>query len=394
MIQPRRVLVGVAGRLAWIAIASIAGCDANDPKALGPVRGPLPHPEAADLVVAAEPVLSLTDAGDIPFFRISTGAFLGDSMIVVANDGSSSLLFLSLQGSLVAVAGRRGGGPGEFTRIRELRQVHEGIAAWDARLRRVSIYAPDGRHLRDVRIDFVGATTFAGELSRSEWAFVADGAAAEPAPRPPVYEIWAEGGRRAHHVSDRPGHPPAAARFPWTRPDGQRVQRNHGIRDCFPAYHHAVARGKLLLADGASGEVSSIDLDGSPRVVHVSRWRRVVSPDEHRYVSERLQAQGAPKEAIAAALNRIPLGDILVVWKEMLVSPTGTVWLGLADCRPPTSHRFWEIIDAQGEYLGLVQTPTAFRVLAVEDSHVLGVATDSLGVEHLEMYRLVRRVLQ
>ncbi len=81
--------------------------------------------DAAEGVPATIPVLNLTaepmvhigvieGAGVLELHEAVSSMRLSDDRIVVANAGSSELLFFDGSGRFLSKSGRRGGGPGEF----------------------------------------------------------------------------------------------------------------------------------------------------------------------------------------------------------------------------------------------------------------------------------------
>lgn len=48
----------------------------------------------------------------------------------------------------------------------------------------------------------------------------------------------------------------------------------------------------------------------------------------------------------------------------------------------------WDVFAADGFYLGRVDVPASFRIEEVGRGQALGVATDELGVERVQLYGL------
>jgi hypothetical protein len=83
------------------------------------------------------------------FFRIINAITLSDGRLVVANSGTSELRFFDSQGDFLFSSGRKGGGPGEFEALWTISALAgDSVLALDRRLRRMSVFGPDGAFAR------------------------------------------------------------------------------------------------------------------------------------------------------------------------------------------------------------------------------------------------------
>ncbi len=99
-------------------------------------------------------VLGGTDAD--PLFGVVGAAIVGDH-IVVADGGSHTLRFYTMDGELDAVVGGEGGGPGEFRRMMWLQEVGGYVFVFDPNLTRVSEFSGAGDLIGSVNVVPVGA---------------------------------------------------------------------------------------------------------------------------------------------------------------------------------------------------------------------------------------------
>lgn len=97
---------------------------------------------------------------------VRTGAVLRSGTTVIGNSDPAQLLFLN-GARVVAVSGRRGAGPGEFSRLDDIFATDHAVHAYDTRRQRVTIYNHAGMHLRDVHIVTTGSPVFAGAFDAS-----------------------------------------------------------------------------------------------------------------------------------------------------------------------------------------------------------------------------------
>ena len=91
------------------------------------------------------------------------------------------------------------------------------------------------------------------------------------------------------------------------------------------------------------------------------------------------------------AIEDMPSPETRPAYADMLVDPTGAVWLrpflGQSERGGPER---WVVLGAGGAWLGSVETPADFRVTEVGVDEILGVWTSELDVQHPQVLRLNR----
>ena len=130
--------------------------------------------------------------------------------------------------------------------------------------------------------------------------------------------------------------------------------------------------------------------DGSLRSIARLDDSRPVRTDAHleRYVRGYLP--GRDERVIQDYIERYrqsPLADSLPAYTDLLLAEGGEVWAqryGL----PDESMLRWDIFAPDGAYLGRVNIPASFRIEEVSRGQALGVATDELGVERVQIREL------
>jgi hypothetical protein len=94
-------------------------------------------------------------------YRVTGAVRLADGRVVVANSGTSQLRFFDSTGRYLSSAGRRGGGPGEFTgNLKLLPYQGDSLLVWDARLLRFSLFEASGKFVRTLAIPPGDTLTF------------------------------------------------------------------------------------------------------------------------------------------------------------------------------------------------------------------------------------------
>ena len=87
----------------------------------------------------------------------------------------------------------------------------------------------------------------------------------------------------------------------------------------------------------------------------------------------------------------LPAATTRPAYAEMLVDPSGAVWLELYRGESEQDRpQEWLVLDADGTWLGTVEAPRRFTVMNIRMETVLGVWQDELDVEHPQVLRLTR----
>lgn len=339
-------------------------------------------------------------------FEVGPLARLADGTIVVAS--TTELRFYSAHGRWLRTVGRKGGGPGEYQGIQLLRRLHgDSLLVWDARLRRITVLAPDGTYVRDDQIGAVGgmATSVVAALEdgrlvtattariphesssylRDTLVFALRPAAADT-PRVPLARLRAREIQLELHGS--------------TRVTGISIQLLPFSRDA----HAAAGAGRIYLAESDRYEIRSFSADGAPAAIlrvpgepapvtdalldSLADYWRVQAAEEAA-----ARGQAAPKRTPAQYredirhLTRVPT---LPALSALLVDDEGNLWVREYD--PPwhaqTGSSHWAVFSVDGTLRARLTTPPGLDVRCIQGNLVLGVVTDELGVEYVQGYQL------
>lgn len=98
------------------------------------------------------------------------------------------------------------------------------------------------------------------------------------------------------------------------------------------------------------------------------------------------------------ALSDRTIPDAMPMVAEALFDDNDFAWLREYDTRDAISFaaayddrpRQWHVFDAEGLYLGRVRVPAALRVDAIADTALVGVWTDTDGIESVRTYRILK----
>jgi hypothetical protein len=155
---------------------------------------------------------------------------------------------------------------------------------------------------------------------------------------------------------------------------------------CLPEQNVAVLGSTSFVAEGH--ELVAIGVDGSRRAIH----RATNPPRVTRAMRDGLAGLRVAMDSTRPAAEQIGgVGDPLPsAWMQIVPDPTGRLWLRVAECFRHPDPRVWEIIDTSGTLVARVEIPRSSRLIAVRGDRALIVRSDSLGVEHVESFRVGR----
>jgi hypothetical protein len=327
--------------------------------------------------------------------RVAGAALLRDGSVVVANSGTYELRFYSAGGTFVRAVGRQGQGPGEFAHIDGLCRIDgDSLLVWDSSQRRVSIFAPDGRFVRQVTLGALSAwgPSFDGTVV----GLGPNGSVVVTRVRHPtmrdvllrdsviVYRtspdgadlrrfLFVEGVERIAQLTKSP-----RLWVSWFRPFGQRaVVRMH--------------RGALYVMSGAEPEVRSFDLNGEP----IASWHGGVTPRVMTQAErDRFMADSAPRGGIAeewrVAMQTMGFPDRVPAFFNIRVDQSGRIWGEWWRLSNETARR-WTVYDPVGRVLGTVTRNVGDgEVLDIDGDRV---AVRAAGVADVEMVRVYRVIV-
>jgi hypothetical protein len=352
-----------------------------------------------------DPVISigvLEGESAYELFRVTGAVRLSDGRIVIGTAGTGELRFFDSTGVHLASVGGEGGGPGEFQALGTLmRGPLDTLVAYDMMARRLSVFDPQGGHVRDVSLAFSSQVTF-----------------------PSVVGVFADGSLLAQ-VSQRQVFGPDAPELPLgpmrdsivalqIAPDGERVDtigryagsRMHvrtmefggnSMRVPAPLIFSPTTvlrpRGDAVVVGTTDRyELRIVDAEGRvQRIVRKLHRRIPVSQEDIDSAQARTRAAmeraNMPAELMEQQLNR-PAADSLPAYGTIQVDLAGNIWV--QEYALSWKAPGWSVFDPDGAYLGDVTGMDDFRVTDIGVDYVLGVMTDELDVERVLLYGLVK----
>jgi hypothetical protein len=139
-----------------------------------------------------------------------------------------------------------------------------------------------------------------------------------------------------------------------------------------------------------SREYSPVAVGDRDREIVIDAWIRVFS--------ERIPNADATLRQLAH------FHDVFPAYQQFLVSPEGMLWVQRTQMPSELSEqestsfdatrgwgaRQWDVFDPEGLYLGEVELPNRFEMMALRTDHVLGVWRDDLDVQYVKRLRILR----
>jgi hypothetical protein len=340
-----------------------------------------------------EAVLDIGATDDDPdheLFRVVGAVRLADGGLAVANAGSNELRFFAVNGALVKRTGRKGEGPGEFTRIEGLWPFRgDSLIVWDRGLARLSVFTSAGELGRILSPERKGLNPHVLP-PLDDGTFILEDLWLDPGPegRPwPLYNHYSAFTADGVFLDSLPAQ---RAYMAITIPDYRILSPIFGARLV------ATAGGDgYVIGTAEDYELRHYDPQG--RLKSITRWagpdRTVSGSDvaEYRRAEAERIADDNARRAWAAALAKLPAEDRFPAYGYIARSRRGEFWL-LDYTRPGHEDEpwHWTVLAPDGRWLGGITTESGVLPLDIDVDHVVLLARDDLGVEHVRVHPINR----
>ena len=365
----------------------------------------------ADMVyarLAEGPILSLgtlEGADELMFGRIASIARDGDDNLIVADNGAGEIRVFDPGGSHLRTFGRKGEGPGEFQVLSGTWPGADGtVVALDRRLGRIT------------RFDAAGSLVGTAEFAASGGALNMRGLAGQEIVLSQVMDFGVAPSAMAsalRDLEDAIEGDGASVVFLRHRLDGELVDtlaRRQGQTMSMstsgsggqmslqllvvPFSRQPTAVGSprgVAIAGGSDYEVALYNQTGALHRILRLGLEPPLRTDEH--LEAYVRNSGSPFSDEASVQARIdmyrdmPMPERLPGYDELLFTDTGELWARRYRQRgADVAH--WDVFGTSGQHLGRVEIPTSFRPEEVSGGQIVGVSTDDLGVERVEVREL------
>ena len=326
------------------------------------------------------------------FQRIVDVAFGPDGQILVADGGLLLVREYDPAGRFASQLGGRGEGPGEFQSVRGIWIVPpDTIGVWDSRALRLTYFGRGGAAARTVSLESANASAGAGRLdflagSLSDGSVVIGSVAlAEDLGGDLVsLERISPSGDHLGQLAETRGLVRARLADQLTGPVP------------FSPFPHVTTHADVMYyTNGMEPRVITWSPVGGDTITFPAHeydvdreWSNLAAEVERRSVEPFVRAVGtAPRPQLIPHLAGLLVDDAGFVWAKRYEPLADAIWLvrGLR-----SSGGTWWVSDPSGDLVATVAIPEGFAPVEIRGAQVLGVVTDSLGVERVEVRTLVK----
>ena len=357
-----------------------------------------PALEPVVFVVTPEPLLVLESDELNPervLHDIRTVVSTGDGF-AVANGGASQLWFCDARGNVLRVSGGPGEGPGEFSGMVDMHALPSDSLMVDAR-GRFHVVAPDGAYARTFQLLAEGGQP----LSYSSIGVVGGhiivqnmrGGEREQL-RQDVSRVVLDvlrfdlDGRLIDTLATVPGWEA------YTSPAGGMTIANMPIPFGRSVWIAASPAG-VLTASSYDNELRLYDANGEPtRIIrNVAPPPGAVTDQEVAAFKERmLEGRSGPmRDMFENTFETMPAATTHPPFQAAHLGTDGTMWVVIRTVPHDGTDLPAIVYDSSGNRLGGALLPSSLEVKEISLDRVLGIWTDSLGVESVRAYGIERR---
>lgn len=343
-------------------------------------------------------------------FGMITGVDVdAEGRIYVVDTQAGRIRVFGPEGELVRAFGRVGGGPGEISQavMGLFVDAASNLVVPDAMNQRLTRFSTDGEPLGSTPISLEAGIPMA-------WSRSPEGHVLQQVRKMDMPGMAPTGARPTDHilvlaadgvVGDTLASFPSGETFTMGAGGMPRIRLFAPERVWAPLEGLSVVSGLnseySLEVRERTGEVSTI--------IRREFRRRAVTDRDTRAFRDALASAwedaGVPSAAAAQMRESIEFEEHWPALAALLSGPEGTIWVQRVD--PETALDLddfmdlqsfqpgspaWDVFDAEGRYLGVVDMPERFTPSRILEAHVYGIHRDELGVPRVLRLRLDRPV--
>jgi hypothetical protein len=320
-------------------------------------------------------------------FRVRHPRRRSDGSIVLLNAGTDEVRTYTSEGRFIRAIGRAGSGPGEFRSPSSL-WLGADDSMFVADFERISVFDSSGAFVRShaFGLAFPEARLDDGSYLRTAYAPGADPTRLGLS-RPDYALVRSTADGTFMDTITRV----AGAEFYRQSPDGRRIVN---YRAPFGAQRILTShRDRIYTGDGESWEVWILTAPGAlEAILRRTGVARPVTDDAIRaFEADMLQRVRTEEQrtGLQQLFHEWSYPEIQPLYDRLLVDRSDNVWVRHFQM-PGADSTVWTVFDASGTWLGETVLPGGLAVEEIGVDYVLGVRTDELGVESVELHTLVK----
>ncbi len=343
--------------------------------------------------VPPDPVLLIGQEGDpdYEFFSVRQVSPLGSGNVVVANGGTSELMFYSPEGAYLRRVGRRGEGPSEFGFLTTV-YTRDGdtLTVMDPRRRRLVHFDSSGTFARGESFaqDLTSASPTSACVFPGLMGLLADGTRLTRGWG--CMEFTGADGVRATtttmvlaHLERRDTLGTFNMNSVWERASGEGPDA-FDLIPFSPVMNWATGRDRVSLANGVDYSILVYDSAGAlESIFREDRSPPSVTPEDRALYREEQVANERPHP------DDVPFPDRFGAYGRLLVSHEGDIWARWAG-RPSEEGVRWTVYGPDGQSIRRLVLPK-IQVHAIRDGRIYGHLEDELGIQTIVVLEDVGR---
>lgn len=324
----------------------------------------------------------------LELFRVTGARFVDDGALVLANSGTSELVYLDRAGRLERRFGRAGSGPGEFRGMSTLDVDRSGnLTVYDPRELRLTRLTPAGDVVETTRLSSEDAVVDLLPLSE-----LVDGRILAVFGAVRSFRLSGESRDTVPLVLIDPALiDPAGARWDtlstWAAREWAYFQFAGGVTRA------EVGFGRDLVYSGRSGRVALGSTDSLSVAVfdetgnlamEITGWGPVGTVDletADRWRAEFLEQRSQAPPEILRLLEDVPHRDSYPAFEYLLVDAVGRVWIAMYP--RPGEDQDWFVVGLDGRVEGRLTLPNGSTLLDATDERVAVLRRNDLDEEYV-----------
>lgn len=364
--------------------------------------------EAVFAELAAEPALAiglLDGPEELLFGDIESVARDAAGNLIVADDQTLEIRIFDPQGEYLRSMGREGEGPGEFLDLTGAWVLPDGgILALDYRLDRITRFGAEDASVRtatfsnpeDLIVLPVGLGGTGAVLSRATFFSYRNpfGRTVTGSLEDIMESMFEYEDQRLlflRHGFDGTLIDTVAEGIDQSRAVISSERGQNVVMVAVPFSPRSIARGSahgVAFTNGATYEIRVFDEAGDLRLIARLVEAPPVRTDQHletyvRNPGGRQRDEEWVRERLGQ-YRSLELPESLPAYTLVIIADTGDLWAQRYRMRGESMDH-WDVFAADGVHLGRVEVAASFRIEEVSRGQVVGIATDELGVERVEV---------
>jgi hypothetical protein len=331
-------------------------------------------------------VIGSQEGDESVLFDRIVAVFMTREHVIVGDGGSKSVRVFTHGGTLVRAFGREGEGPGELRDLTRLWLDTDGApVAYDARLKRLTIYRPSEHLIVPVRGTAAFVTPF-GRLRNGLFVTGTPHLSQLGGAHGDILEdfttVWV-GSEQHREIARVPNRGRMVfGTSEWTRYPFLPLTVGPAV---------AVGSSGFVVGHGTTPELRYFDQEGQPSLlISWSPPRQRVSRAIRSEVGEILVKAQRDQAAWRRFVRDVPYPEYLPLFDQVAIDASGVTWVRNFD-HTGRAAEIWTVIDSDGHWLGELSLPRGFQATHFGEAQVAGILRDDLGVERAAILPLKRR---